>query len=878
MAISPIHASDAPRRSVRSPRRRISLRVNWEALSVLLMFALQFAAHIKGACALRQQTLPFIVNDFRDLSQGGPSLGFLNDGNIFVAWHDQNNSIWDVNARVVAPDGTPLTPDFDVSESVSDHVSPVVLPLESTGGAAVLWRDSQGVWMRRYSFSYTPIGASVQMHTAGANVAACVFSPGRFMAVWDSEGVHGVGRRIYNDDGTPDDIPRQVQLPPGCSGRVGAYPSCISKPGGGAIIHFQSSSSLCPGLFRATIDSNGIQAADALEITSNRAACGINDIGCLYFPLAIPLFDGRFFLAWFEKNSQWTSFCKGQFFARDWSSIGGEVLIHNTSEAQHTQFMTDLPSGHILIGWYEPWSIHYKAISGTDGSDLSILYSVGGPSSSEIAMVKRGDAVALGWSNDALAPFFRDIYAQVFSDVFTPLTTGSTGSTGSTGTTGTTGQLPATPSGASSPAPAAGSSSSSPLPLILGVTLPVTACLAFSGFAAVYLRRSRRGQGAASSVGGSEFGMTPLPEGTHGSLSSSRMEGQTVIGGRYELLKRLRQADAAILEAQTGIALTFPPGKRKVEVCLGEGRQGKVRVAKNLSTGVFCAVKKMSGEEMEIFGDEGVIGNSIKGLPNVLETYDYVRSEGSDGLPKYYQFMLLASGDGGELVTHLQPLDPAVRELMVTDVGAGLARGLAAMHGKNVYHLDFKAENFVRDKHGVPYICDFGCAKMVADGIVSEFVTGDTRYFPNERLDASRELALGREASFAAAPIDAWALGVTLLELLVGYYPFDLATVKEKYTLWNAEYFRGKLSSYEVLQNPVIGSLAEVILGLLNYDPSRRYTVNFALEKLEALLHPSAAETRAEQFAQLPIKPQTVSRDTASYNNERDQYYNPDYQ
>ena len=105
-------------------------------------------------------------------------------------------------------------------------------------------------------------------------------------------------------------------------------------------------------------------------------------------------------------------------------------------------------------------------------------------------------------------------------------------------------------------------------------------------------------------------------------------------------------------------------------------------------------------------------------------------------------------------------------EADVARLGAGVARGLAAVHAIGVIHRDLKPANVLLTPEGLPKICDFGLARSAHDDAVtrSGTITGTPEYLAPELLHDA-----------AAGPAcDTYALGCMLYEMLAGSVPFPM--------------------------------------------------------------------------------------------------------
>jgi hypothetical protein len=139
--------------------------------------------------------------------------------------------------------------------------------------------------------------------------------------------------------------------------------------------------------------------------------------------------------------------------------------------------------------------------------------------------------------------------------------------------------------------------------------------------------------------------------------------------------------------------------------------------------------------------------------PNVVRAYDVV--EVGDG-----PVLVLEHAAGGSLADALvrRTRLPAAE---VALVGAGIARGLEALHAAGVVHGDVKPSNVLLGDGGRPLLADLGAARRVGDAPGDGTVTASAPYLDPAVLDG----AAPDERS------DVYAVGVTLHEALTGALP-----------------------------------------------------------------------------------------------------------
>lgn len=294
---------------------------------------------------------------------------------------------------------------------------------------------------------------------------------------------------------------------------------------------------------------------------------------------------------------------------------------------------------------------------------------------------------------------------------------------------------------------------------------------------------------------------------------------------------------AAYTPGETG-AGTVVGGRYVLRVAVGTGGMGTVWQATDLQLNRQVAVKEVvpppgiAPEDREAMYRrmmrEARAAASLS-HPSIVQVYDVV----TDGGRPWVVMELLDARSLSDIVLQDGPLAPRA----VAKIGVALLGALEVAHAANVLHRDVKPANVLVCTDGRCVLTDFGVARMPSDQQLTTpgMVLGSPHFISPER-------ALGQPFG---PPSDLFSLGVTLYLSVEGRPPFD----------------RGEpiATMHAVVEDPVppplrAGPLAEVLYGLLEKDPARRWDAPTAREKLRELL----AGPLASPTPQFPTDPYSM--------------------
>ncbi|MFC0528122.1 protein kinase domain-containing protein [Phytohabitans kaempferiae] len=197
--------------------------------------------------------------------------------------------------------------------------------------------------------------------------------------------------------------------------------------------------------------------------------------------------------------------------------------------------------------------------------------------------------------------------------------------------------------------------------------------------------------------------------------------------------------------------------------------------------------------------------------PAVVQVYDVVHETGRP----WIVMELLDARSLADMIIEDGPVAPRA----VAKIGIALLGALEVAHAIGVLHRDVKPANVLICTDGRCVLTDFGVARMPTDVQLTTpgMVLGSPHFISPER-------AMGQDFG---PPSDLFSLGVTLYTAVEGRPPFDKGDPIE--------------TMHAVVEDPPApptraGPLTQVLFGLLEKDPARRYDVNLARNMLRELL------------------------------------------
>jgi hypothetical protein len=188
--------------------------------------------------------------------------------------------------------------------------------------------------------------------------------------------------------------------------------------------------------------------------------------------------------------------------------------------------------------------------------------------------------------------------------------------------------------------------------------------------------------------------------------------------------------------------------------------------------------------------------------PNLLTIFDLKTTDAGD------TFVVMEYVAGPSLASVLKQYPAGLPPAEVRYWLKGLVEGVAYLHDHGIVHRDLKPANLFMEE-GIVKIGDYGLAKLITPSQGTEH---------SESIGTCHYMAPEIGSGKYHKPIDVYAIGVILYEMLTGKVPFDGETVNE--VLMKHLTARPDLSK---LAEPYKGIVAKALAKDPNHRPGRLY-------------------------------------------------------
>ena len=265
---------------------------------------------------------------------------------------------------------------------------------------------------------------------------------------------------------------------------------------------------------------------------------------------------------------------------------------------------------------------------------------------------------------------------------------------------------------------------------------------------------------------------------------------------------------------------------------IGQGAFGKVNLGLNILTGRIVAIKSFNKKTLSKNNNEKKIlyeTNLMKQLnhPNITKILELFETED-------YIFIIMEYINGGNLFSFIKKRRK-LSEKTAKFLFKQIIEGIKYIHSKNIVHRDIKLENILIDLKNNIKICDFGIGKILKKKKEKVFEQCGTPMYmaPEIYLCTS-------EKGYDPFPVDLWSSGIALYIMLSGTIPFLFNEENENnnnnsFTNDNENKKNQNILKYNIINNQpkeikdISKEANDLIMGLLNKNPKKRYTINDVL-------------------------------------------------
>jgi len=200
---------------------------------------------------------------------------------------------------------------------------------------------------------------------------------------------------------------------------------------------------------------------------------------------------------------------------------------------------------------------------------------------------------------------------------------------------------------------------------------------------------------------------------------------------------------------------------------LGRGAYGDVHKMREKKTGAELAVKRIrytanTLEQQRTAMDLDVAMRSLE-CPYTVHFYGAMFRDGD-----VWICMEVMDTSLDRLYKSMKAQGNSMLESELAQVSFSIVSALHYLHQQlRVIHRDVKPSNILVDKTGCVKLCDFGISAYLIDSIARTRDAGTSNYLAPERIDPE-----GGSSPSYGVKADVWSLGITLLEVAEGVFPY----------------------------------------------------------------------------------------------------------
>ncbi|ANZ73667.1 BA75_00794T0 [Komagataella pastoris] len=195
---------------------------------------------------------------------------------------------------------------------------------------------------------------------------------------------------------------------------------------------------------------------------------------------------------------------------------------------------------------------------------------------------------------------------------------------------------------------------------------------------------------------------------------------------------------------------------------LGEGIGGSVRKCKLKHNSRLFALKIITTDPNPDFQRQMIRElkfNRSFNSPNIVQYYGTFINEKSASIYICMEYMGGKSLDA--IYKNIKTRGGRIGEKVLGKIAESVLKGLSYLHERKIIHRDIKPQNILLNFNGEVKLCDFGVSGEVINSLATTF-TGTSYYMAPERI---------KNEPYTVTS-DVWSLGLTLLEVAQGRFPY----------------------------------------------------------------------------------------------------------
>ena len=258
------------------------------------------------------------------------------------------------------------------------------------------------------------------------------------------------------------------------------------------------------------------------------------------------------------------------------------------------------------------------------------------------------------------------------------------------------------------------------------------------------------------------------------------------------------------------------PSSLIVEEIIGRGACSVVKRVKHIETGELFAMKEFFGIRNNSNKSDMLV-KEIQGLRNANDC-----KIGSECLVKLLGGffvdgtvnVVLEYMDGGSLTDLIRVTrSRSMSEQAIASVAYQVFHGVSSLHERRILHRDIKPANILYNMRGEVKLTDFGISSVGQE--LNTTVIGTTKYLSPERLCAS---SYGKRS-------DIWSIGIVLIELAMGYSPFENLS-----SFIDLKVAIDEISVEDLIPLNISGHFRELLKFCLQKSPEKRIPAKYLLK------------------------------------------------